>query len=154
MWQVIPEWSANQASCEIHTISYVAHSTDDYEWVYWDGTSGATRWVYEICTGSTVYRATIAHATLQASSSHEIAVRRTGSHGELDLTNFTADIFLDGTKGSSVVFGAAPTASSSACNMEIGSAGGADTYPFDGQIRMIHTFFHVPTSDEIARGLY
>jgi hypothetical protein len=66
----------------------------------------------------------------------------------LDLTNFTASIFVDGTKGTDIVTSAAPTEASSP-NMEIGSKSTGEFW--DGQIRRIHSLQYVPSDAEAAR---
>jgi len=143
--EVIPGWDAADVNTENKTVIFVGHDADNWEWLYYDGTNA--RWVFERKVATTIYRAIFA-ATPTRGTAVKIGARWTGSNGELDLTNFTASIFVDGVKGTDVVTVAAPTEADTV-DIEFGNKSEAEY--FDGQMRLFHSFQYVPTDLEMKR---
>lgn len=143
--EVIPQWTSAQLGNKNATIASVFHDASNWEWIYYDGTND--RWVFERRVAGSTQRA-VKSATLVAGTVYLVGARWTGSNAELNLTAFTASIFIDGVKGTDVVTSAAPTEVTTV-NLQIGSREGTDH--FNGVVRLVHSFQWVPTDAEMAR---
>jgi len=152
-------WNAAQgyAACEVRlaavsgaanqTVFYVYHNASNWAWTYWDGAN--SRWVFEIRSAGTTYRAT--HSTAPtAGVGCQIGVRWTGSNAENGDAAYTASIFFNRVKGTDVNFVAAMTQAVSS-TFWIGTKGGAGTDPLNGSIRKIISSQEVPTDTEMMR---
>lgn len=143
--EVVPLWAAADIGNTNRTIFYVGHDASNWEWLYYDGTND--RWVFSRRVAGSTYNA-VKSATPTRGTAYKIVARWTGTEGELDLTAFTASIFVDGVKGTDVGTGAAPTEAATV-NLEVGSK--ADAENFDGHIRRRFVRPYALTDAEIAR---
>lgn len=146
--KVIPAWDPAMIGNTNKTVFRVSHDASNWEWLYYDGTND--RWVFERRVAGVTYRATYNHTPIKFTE-YRIGCRFTGSQGELDLTDFTASMFVDGFSQTDVVTGAAPTPASSFF-LELGSNGGAEH--FDGILWLFRITPYVPHDEEMTRLYY
>lgn len=160
-------WNAAQGrfQCEVNlvavsgaanqTVAYCYHNASNWAWIYWDGAN--TRWVFEIRSAGTTYRATNSVAPV-AGEACQVGVRWTGSNAENGDAAYTASIFVSGLtgdglvmfKGTDVNFVAA-MAQAITSTLWIGTKGGAGIDPLNGSIRKILSSQEVYTDTEMMR---
>lgn len=118
----IPLFDAGDVgSSATYYLLYLQYSAG-HRWSAWyDKAAGELR--FRVTVASTDYTAGIA-ITPVAGTVYRVALRWTGTEGELGLTAGTADIFIDGVKGTAVVFGTPPTYTN-AVSIYVGSSGGS-----------------------------
>jgi hypothetical protein len=122
------EWdSADLASGAIKRIYRVAWDASNEESLYYDGDNG--RFVLERILASTSYKAFKSHTVVRGTQVL-IAARATSGEGELELSDYTLSVLVDGVKGTDASPGGAPTLPSAA-ELVFGQKGD-DTEALDG----------------------
>lgn len=131
------------------TVAACVHDASNWWWLYWDGING--RWVFEIRQAGSTYRA-VKSASPSSGVAYQIGARWTGSNGELGLSPYTLDIFVDRVQGTSAVAGGAMTQAASA-NFDFGTSLGAGFDQLNGEIRKIHSYQRVLTDVQMQRAI-
>jgi len=131
------------------TVAACVHDASNWWWLYWDGINGW--WVFEIRQAGSTYRA-VKSASPSSGVAYQIGARWTGSNGELGLSPYTLDVFVDRVKGTSAVAGGAMTQAASA-NFDFGTSLGAGFDQLNGEIRKIHSYQRVLTDVQMQRAI-
>jgi hypothetical protein len=146
--RIIPLWStADLQSGDKKTIFYIQYDANDELHFYYDEASGAFK--YERTVGG-VTAAASKTTTVTKGTEYELAFRATSGSGELNLSNYTLSVFVDGVKGTDDQ-SAAPTGhESQAAIIHIGRTA-ADTDMMDAAFSHLYTTPLVLTDEAIAR---
>ena len=145
--EYVPNWSSTDlASTEDMTIYRMGtNSSADYDMLYYDASALAFKFDRKV--GATTYSA-YSTTTVTRGNTYQLAARWTGADGELNLTNYTISVFVNGVVGTN-----ATTAAPTFGGTELLYFGSNTTTGFNanGCLREWRILPYAPTDEEIAR---